>query len=232
MLTTLLIVLPLAGALVVAVAAAPADGTAGLAFLVALVEVGVWIVALARFDFDGGGLQDSATRGVGGEPRDLVLGRLLQLHALARRRRGGRLGGGDRLRALGRPRPAARLLRAPALPHRRRGRDVRRAGPAPLLRLLRGDAHPAVRPRRRLGRRAPERRDADVRRLHDGRLAAHARVGRRLRRDPGHVLAARVRARATTSGSSSASRSRSRSRRRSSRCTAGCRSRIARRRSR
>ena len=40
------------------------------------------------------------------------------------------------------------------LPHRRDGRRVRVAGPAPLLRLLRGDADPALHPDRRLGRRA------------------------------------------------------------------------------
>ena len=47
---------------------------------------------------------------------------------------------------------AARLLRADALPDRRDRRRLRRAGPAPLLRLLGGDADPALRPDRRLGR--------------------------------------------------------------------------------
>ena len=62
-----------------------------------------------------------------------------------------------------------------------------------------------------------------VRHLHDGRLAADARLDRRLRALAGHVQPDRRRARATTTGSSSASPSPSRSRRRSSRSTAGCR---------
>ena len=80
-----------------------------------------------------------------------------------------------------------------------------------------------------------ERRQAatrDLRHLHDGGLAAHARVGRRVRRDAGDVLADRVGDERQRRGSSSASRSPSRSRRRSSRSTAGSRSRTARRRSR
>jgi NADH-quinone oxidoreductase subunit M len=57
MLTTLLILVPVAGALLVAVLPLPRNATAGLAFLVALMEVGIWIVAAARFDFGEGGLQ-------------------------------------------------------------------------------------------------------------------------------------------------------------------------------
>ena len=57
MLTTLLIVVPVAGALLVALLPLPRTATAGLAFLVALMEVGIWIVAAAQFDFDDGGLQ-------------------------------------------------------------------------------------------------------------------------------------------------------------------------------
>jgi NADH-quinone oxidoreductase subunit M len=56
-LSTTLIVLPLAGALVVAALPLPRMATAGLALLVALIEVAVWITAVLRFDFDGGGLQ-------------------------------------------------------------------------------------------------------------------------------------------------------------------------------
>jgi NADH-quinone oxidoreductase subunit M len=56
-LTTALIVVPLAGALVVAVLPLPRIATAGLSFLVALVEVGLWIVAAGQFDFGDGGLQ-------------------------------------------------------------------------------------------------------------------------------------------------------------------------------
>jgi NADH-quinone oxidoreductase subunit M len=62
MLTTLLVLLPLAGALVVAVLPLPRQATAGLAFLVALMEVGLWIVAASRYDFDDGGLQLGTSR--------------------------------------------------------------------------------------------------------------------------------------------------------------------------
>jgi NADH-quinone oxidoreductase subunit M len=61
-LTTFLILLPLAGALVVALLPLPRTTTAGLAFLVALMEVGLWIVAALRFDFDDGGPQLGTTR--------------------------------------------------------------------------------------------------------------------------------------------------------------------------
>ena len=57
MLTTWLIVLPLAGALVVALLPLPRELTGALSFLVALGEVALWIVAAARYDFDAGGLQ-------------------------------------------------------------------------------------------------------------------------------------------------------------------------------
>jgi NADH-quinone oxidoreductase subunit M len=57
MLTTALILLPLAGALVVAVLPLPRLTTAGLAFFIALMEVGLWIVGAARFDFDDPGTQ-------------------------------------------------------------------------------------------------------------------------------------------------------------------------------
>ena len=62
MLTTSLILLPIAGALVVAILPLPRQTTAGLAFLVALMEVGLWIVAAGRFDFDDGGLQLGTSR--------------------------------------------------------------------------------------------------------------------------------------------------------------------------
>jgi NADH-quinone oxidoreductase subunit M len=57
MLTTALILLPIAGALVVALLPLPRTATAGLSFLIALAEVGLWIVAAGQFDFDDGGLQ-------------------------------------------------------------------------------------------------------------------------------------------------------------------------------
>jgi NADH-quinone oxidoreductase subunit M len=62
MLTTGLILLPLAGALVVAVVPLPRTATAGLAFFVALTEVGLWVVAAGRFDFDDGSLQLATSR--------------------------------------------------------------------------------------------------------------------------------------------------------------------------
>jgi NADH-quinone oxidoreductase subunit M len=62
MLATALILLPVVGALVVAVFPLPRTATAGLAFLVALMEVGLWIVAASRFDFGDGGLQLGTTR--------------------------------------------------------------------------------------------------------------------------------------------------------------------------
>jgi len=62
MLATALILLPVAGALVVAAFPLPRTATAGLAFLVALMEVGLWIVAASRFDFDDGGLQLGTSR--------------------------------------------------------------------------------------------------------------------------------------------------------------------------
>ncbi len=62
MLTTALILLPVAGALVVATFPLPRTAAAGLAFLVALMEVGLWIVAASRFDFDDGGLQLGTSR--------------------------------------------------------------------------------------------------------------------------------------------------------------------------
>ncbi|HUG64759.1 MAG TPA: NADH-quinone oxidoreductase subunit M [Gaiellaceae bacterium] len=62
MLTTALILLPIAGALVVAILPLPRETTAGLAFLVALMEVGLWITAATQFDFDDGGLQLGTSR--------------------------------------------------------------------------------------------------------------------------------------------------------------------------
>jgi len=62
MLTTALILLPIAGALAVAVLPLPRLATGGLALLVALMEVGLWIVAASNFDFDEGGLQLGTTQ--------------------------------------------------------------------------------------------------------------------------------------------------------------------------
>jgi len=60
-LATWLVLLPLAGALVVAILPLPRLAAGGLAFLVALAEVALWIVAVSRFDFDGEGLQLGTT---------------------------------------------------------------------------------------------------------------------------------------------------------------------------
>ena len=55
--TDALIWLPVAGALAVWLLPLPREGSLGLAFLVALAEVGLWISALLRFDFGDSGLQ-------------------------------------------------------------------------------------------------------------------------------------------------------------------------------
>lgn len=62
MLTTLLILLPLAGAIVVWLAPLSKESTAGLALLVALAEVGLWAGGVINFDFDGGAVQYRWTR--------------------------------------------------------------------------------------------------------------------------------------------------------------------------
>ena len=62
MLATALILLPIAGALVVAIVPAPRQTTAALAFLVALMEVALWIVSVGAFDFDDRGLQLATSR--------------------------------------------------------------------------------------------------------------------------------------------------------------------------
>jgi len=61
-LTTWLILLPLIGAVVVAILPLPSTTTAGLSFLVALAEVGLWIAAAGRFDFGDAGLQLGTSR--------------------------------------------------------------------------------------------------------------------------------------------------------------------------
>ena len=53
-LTTILIFLPIAGALVVWLVPMPKPWVASLATLVSLLEVGVWIVAVEKFDFSSG----------------------------------------------------------------------------------------------------------------------------------------------------------------------------------
>ena len=62
MLTTALILLPVVAAIVVAILPLPREATAGLSFLVALLEVGLWITAVTQFDFDAGGVQLGTSR--------------------------------------------------------------------------------------------------------------------------------------------------------------------------
>ena len=62
MLTTALILLPVVAAIVVAILPLPREATAGLSFLVALLEVGLWITAVTQFDFDAGGAQLGTSR--------------------------------------------------------------------------------------------------------------------------------------------------------------------------
>ena len=186
-LTSILIWLPVAGALLIWLLPLSRYATGSLALLFSLAEVGFWIEQAARFDFSRAGPADGGARELVRRPRRLVPRRRLRLLALARRphrRRDGRV---HRLRLLGRPRPLARLLRPDAAAHRRDRRRLRGAGPARLLRLLRGDADPALRPDRRLGRRTADGGDDQVRHLHDGRLAADARRDRRLRTPGGDV---------------------------------------------
>jgi NADH-quinone oxidoreductase subunit M len=61
-LTTILILLPAAGALVVAIAPLPGYGLGSLASLISLVEVGFWITSAAKFDFSDPRLQFAQNR--------------------------------------------------------------------------------------------------------------------------------------------------------------------------
>ena len=56
--TDVLIMLPLCGALLVWVVPMPRVWVAPTALLLALAEIGFWIEALVRYDFDRGGLQE------------------------------------------------------------------------------------------------------------------------------------------------------------------------------
>ena len=186
-LTTLLIFLPVAGALLVAVAPLPGYWLGSLAALISLVEIGFWISAAARFDFGDPRLQFQQRHAwfddlgvsyhVGQYAFSLwLVGATVVVMAALRD-----------LRLVGGPRPGARVLLADAAADGRDRRRLHGAGPAALLRLLRGDADPALRADRRLGRPAAPARDAHVRHLHGRRLAADARVDRRLRAPAGHI---------------------------------------------
>jgi NADH-quinone oxidoreductase subunit M len=60
--TTLLIILPLAAALIVWILPLNPVSAGSLALLAALAEVGIWIQMLVRYDFAAGGLQFSDRR--------------------------------------------------------------------------------------------------------------------------------------------------------------------------
>ena len=195
----------------------------GIALSASIATLIGWIGAVAQFDFkDGQTSPARLARRLAQGRRHRLPRRDVRLLPLADRAHRGRHHSGDRLRDLDPPRSRARLLRAPALPGRNDDRRVRRAGPHRLLRLLRGDADPALRADRRVGRRRSPGRDAQVHRLHDGGLAAHARLDHRARPPEGDVRHDRAPRRRTTRRSSSASWSRSPSRRRCGRSTAGC----------
>ena len=126
-LTTILIVLPIAGALVVWLLPLPKQMAGSLATLISLVEVGIWIVALERFDFSSGGLQFAQQHTWFSEINSSYHVGLFALLALARRadRRSAARGAASYAWWVG-PRAVARLLRADALPDRLGRRRLRR----------------------------------------------------------------------------------------------------------
>ena len=90
MLTSLLIFVPLVGAILVWVLPLSRESTGGLALLVALAEVGLWLGSARNFDFSSDAQQYSADQRVVRRARDLVRGRPLRLPVLARRPDGDR----------------------------------------------------------------------------------------------------------------------------------------------
>ena len=127
-------------------------------------------------------------------PRRLLPGRLLRLLALAGRTDGRRHRSRGRVRPLGRTRAPGRVPQLAALPGRRDRRSLRLAGPPPLLCLLGGHAHPALRAHRRLGRAGGWARPTSSSPTRSLGLAAHARGDHRRRareRDVRHDRARR-----------------------------------------
>ena len=90
--TSLLIWLPIGGALVIWLLPLSRYATGALAVLVALAEVGIWIEQAARFDFSRSGLQFSQKHAVDQGPARLVPRRRVRILALARRADGRRDG--------------------------------------------------------------------------------------------------------------------------------------------
>ncbi len=90
----------------------------------------------------------------------------------------------DRLLVRADPGEGQGLLHHDAAAHGRDARRLRRPRPVPLLRVLGGQPLPDVLRHRDLGRPASDLRDREVRHLHPGRVAAHARRDPRRRDRP------------------------------------------------
>ncbi len=186
-LTTILIFLPIAGGIVIALAPLPSYWLGSLAALVSLVEVGFWITAAGKFDFGSPSLQFAQDRfwfsdlnvsyHVGQYAFSLWLVGMTVV-VMAACTIYGWWAGRERARAYF----ALMLFTTGAIVGVFTAQDLRA-----LLRVLRGDADPALRPDRRLGRRRPHACDADVRHLYGRRLAADARGDHRVRPPAGHV---------------------------------------------
>ena len=165
---TALILIPVGGALLLWLIPFSRFWTGALAFLISLVEVGLWIDMLVRFDFSGGiqfEAQQTWFSDLNVSYHVGFYGFSLWLAGLAVVVMACAVGyafwtGRERARAY------FGLMLLLTGGDRRR---VRLAGSPPLLRLLGGDADPALRARRRVGRAGPDGRDAQVRHLHDGR---------------------------------------------------------------
>ena len=106
-LTTILIVLPVAGALLVAVAPLSTYWLGSLAALVSLVEVGFWITPASKFDFGSPQLQFSPADAVDPRPERQLARRPVRVLAVVRRHDRGRDGGVHDLRLVGRAATAA-----------------------------------------------------------------------------------------------------------------------------
>ena len=161
--------------------------TGSLAVLVSLVEVGLWIEQAARFDFGRSGLQFSqntpwikdlhVSYHVGEYGFSLWLVGLTVV-AMAACIGYGFWVGRDRARAYF----GLMLFLTGATVGVFVAQDL-----LALLRVLRGDADPALRADRRLGRPGAARRDDQAAHLHDGRLARDARRDHRVRAEGRHV---------------------------------------------